>query len=256
MRRRKHEEETDAADRWLISYADLLTLMFAFFVVMYSVTLQKQRYEQMSESVRNAMNNPESKAKETNPSDKTESEQSAESQLALSKDSTSTIKKNVEKEVEPPDPALEAIIEQLAERLSGMLKQGEARLRRTPYGVYVEIDAGILFEPAEANLSPSAQLAMRSVGDVLRQNKARIHVLGHTDSQDIRSNKFPSNWELSAARASSVVRLFAEAGVDPKRLVAIGYGSTQPVADNTTAQGRLRNRRVEIQIVTDNTLKK
>ena len=145
---------------------------------------------------------------------------------------------------------MQQIAEQLAKRLSITFQQGAAQVRHLPHAIHIEFDAGILFAPAEANLSPAALSALRSVADVLQTYPQHtVQVIGHTDTVDIRSAQYPSNWELSAARASSVVRLFVAAGITDQRLVAIGRGATQPVASNASAEGRLRNRRVEIQIL-------
>lgn len=233
-RNRRHDDDTDSADRWLVSYADFITLLFAFFVVMYALSLQGGQYQDLSDSFEQAT----SKAK---------AQPKAEPGKAGSDAASQT-------DSHPASDEMQQIAEQLAKRLSVTFQQGAAQVRHLPDAIHIEFDAGILFPPAEANLSQAALKALRSVADVLKTYPLHtVQVIGHTDTLDIRSLQFPSNWELSAARASSVVRLFVDSGISDRRLVAIGRGATQPVASNASAEGRLRNRRVEIQILPTDT---
>jgi len=114
----------------------------------------------------------------------------------------------------------------------------------------------VLFESGEAELKPPAATVLRKVSGVLAQHpNIKVHVIGHTDNVPIRAsarNRFPSNWELSTARATAAVRFLTEiAGVDPRRLGAVGYGEFRPVGDNTTPEGRARNRRIAITILSE-----
>lgn len=231
-RNRRQDDDTDSADRWLVSYADFITLLFAFFVVMYALSLQGGQYQDLSESFDQATSKGKAAAKPAS---------QASSAAGAPTDAT---------DAPPPPDEMQQIAEQLAKRLAITLQQGAAQVRHLPQAIHIDFDAGILFPPAEANLSPSVLQALRSVADVLQAYPLHtIQVVGHTDTLDIRSAQYPSNWELSAARASSVVRLFVESGIADRRLVAIGRGATQPVASNADPEGRLRNRRVEIQIL-------
>jgi len=108
------------------------------------------------------------------------------------------------------------------------------------------LDDAVLFETAQAELQPEGQAAIDELIPIFQATTARISVEGHTDSLPIATEQFPSNWELSSARASAVLRYLAEQGLDPRRLRAIGYGDIRPIDDNETAEGRARNRRVEI----------
>ena len=114
----------------------------------------------------------------------------------------------------------------------------------------IATDAGaVLFDPGDARLMPESVEALRAVANLLKADSHDVQVEGHTDNQPIGNTRFPSNWELSSVRASSVVRLFIDAGVAPQRLTAVGYSANVPVADNETAQGRARNRRVAVTIL-------
>ena len=114
----------------------------------------------------------------------------------------------------------------------------------------------VLFDSGEAELKSGGEEVLRKVAAVLAQHpNVKLHVIGHTDNVPIRAgarNRFPSNWELSTARATSAVRFLSEkAGIEPRRLGAVGYGEFRPVADNTTAEGRARNRRIAITILSE-----
>ena len=120
----------------------------------------------------------------------------------------------------------------------------------------VNILDSVLFDSGEAELKPDGATVLRKVADILAQHpKLKVHVIGHTDNVPIRASarsRFASNWELSTARATAAVRFLSEsAGVDPRRLGAVGYGEFRPVADNATAEGRARNRRIAITILSE-----
>jgi chemotaxis protein MotB len=133
--------------------------------------------------------------------------------------------------------------------LAPLVNEGKVRVTQTDRGVKVEINASVLFAPGDAKLADETSEALRAIAVVLKDDYRAIQVEGHTDSVPIRNALFPSNWELSAVRASSVVRLFADSGIAESRLTAVGRGPTQPVGDNASAEGRLRNRRVTVMIM-------
>jgi chemotaxis protein MotB len=133
--------------------------------------------------------------------------------------------------------------------LAPLVSQGRVHVSQSSRGISVEINASVLFAPGEAKLTNESGQALRAVASVLKNDKHAIQVEGHTDNVPIGNPMFPSNWELSAVRASSVVRLLVENGIDEKRLIAVGHGSNEPVGPNDTAEGRSRNRRVEVMIL-------
>ncbi|MEM1096953.1 MAG: flagellar motor protein MotB [Bacteroidota bacterium] len=117
-----------------------------------------------------------------------------------------------------------------------------------PEGLHVSITDSLMFSPARADLLPQSGELLKRVAEVLAEDVQSVKVEGHTDNQPIRSARFPSNWELSASRASSVVRFLSQNTVirDPAIYQAVGMGEFRPVAENSTREGRARNRRVEI----------
>jgi chemotaxis protein MotB len=145
--------------------------------------------------------------------------------------------------------AMQAMVANLNQVMAPLVKNDQVSVTQTPRGVVLDINASALFEPGEAVLQRNAARTLGAVAKVLEAGTQAIEVEGHTDDIPIYTPQFPSNWELSAARASSVVRLFIEQGVVAERLRAVGLASYHPLVSNDTADGRTRNRRVTVTIV-------
>jgi chemotaxis protein MotB len=130
-----------------------------------------------------------------------------------------------------------------------LLRNGQVRVVQSDLGVRVEIDASLLFAPGDARLQEESSKVLESVAQVLKNTDHAIQVEGHTDNIPIVTEKFPSNWELSAVRASSVVRLLIANGLGATRLTAVGYGENRPLESNDSEEGRKHNRRVTVMIL-------
>ncbi len=144
----------------------------------------------------------------------------------------------------------------LEDEMRAALESKDVTISKLQGKLTVNILDRVLFDSGEADLKPGGELVLRKVAALLAQHPAlKIHVIGHTDNVPIRAaarNRFPSNWELSTARATAAVRFLTEkAGVEPRRVGAVGYGEFRPVADNATAEGRARNRRIAITILSE-----
>ncbi|HVV70180.1 MAG TPA: OmpA family protein, partial [Verrucomicrobiae bacterium] len=142
----------------------------------------------------------------------------------------------------------------LEDEMRAALESKDVTISKLQGKLTVNILDRILFDSGEAELKPGGEAVLRKVGDILMQHtNLQVHVIGHTDNVPIRPgsrSKYASNWELSTARATAAVRFLTEkAGVDPHRLGAVGYGEFRPVSDNSTAEGRARNRRIAITIL-------
>ncbi len=240
-RRKNHEEEHENHERWLVSYADFITLLFAFFVVMYSVSqLNEGKYRVLSDSLLQAFKpSPPPKPSIAPDDPRSMMPISPITQLALKRDEA---KRRARAE------RMRALAQQVMQALAPLVQSGQVRVTQSRRGIAVEINASLLFKSAQAALEPESQKALTAVAQVLGANDNAIEVEGHTDRDPISTPQFPSNWELSGARASSVVRLFIDNGVAAARLVAIGYADTRPVDSNDTLDGRSRNRRVTVLI--------
>lgn len=148
----------------------------------------------------------------------------------------------------PPASRPASVAGDIMAALQPLVAQGKVRLLETSRGVTIEINDSILFPAGQSKLQPASINAMLAIASVLAQSDFPITIEGHTDNIPIATPQFPSNWELSAMRATTVLRLFNDGGVGAERLTAIGYGETRPVETNTTIEGRARNRRVSILI--------
>jgi chemotaxis protein MotB len=260
-RRRKYEEEHPNHERWLISYADFITLLFAFFVVMYSISsINEGKYRVLSDSLMWAFRQT---PKSFEP-------------IQVGQPAKADIPPN-RKFVQRPNvldtPALELLPEEKAARrgiddaslmgtladklrrqLSDLMDSGLVTVRFNHLWLEVEIKDSVLFRSGSAMLQPDAVPVLTAVAEVLRDYPNSVRVEGFTDDRPIDTLLYPSNWELSTARASSVVRLLAGEGVEPGRMSAQGFAEFRPVADNDTAEGRSLNRRVVLVVLADERL--
>jgi chemotaxis protein MotB len=242
MARRKREEEHENHERWLVSYADFITLLFAFFVVMYALSsVNEGKYRVLSSSMVNAFRsvpvNSASQAPVLMPI-----QPITPPPKATSASKTQEVAKQKQRD------KMRNVAKDILEVMAPLIEQGKVRVLETSRGVTIEINDSILFSPGLALLQPPLVKAMRAIADVLAGSDFPITIEGHTDNVPINTVQFPSNWELSAVRATTVLRLFADAGVAAERLTAIGYADTRPVEPNLLADGRARNRRVTIMI--------
>ena len=243
MARKKFAEESDNHERWLISYADLITLMFAFFVVMYAISVVNEgKYKAFAISLDQAFT-----GKVTNVVT-VPGQVPPMTSLAAPAVQTPAMRKRNEA-LRREREALKKLAHDLSAALAPLVKEGKVRVTQTALGVSVEINASVLFDPGEARLAPESDQALRALGVVLKNDTHALQVEGHTDDTKIANSIYPSNWELSSVRASSVVRLFVDSGVAPARLTAVGRASNQPVSSNATPEGKARNRRVTVTIL-------
>ena len=254
MRRRKKElSDVDNHERWLVSYADFVTLLFAFFVVMYSISsVNEGKYRTLSDSLGDAFS-------------KKAADQAKIAVTAIQPIRVGSTPMAIQA-IELPNPTLEEVekkhdlseeilrerrnlifaSEQFVEVLEPFIDQDLVAVKKNDFWIELEMNSELLFASGEAELSSKALPVLKKVSEIVRRMPNVINVEGHTDDLPISTVKFPSNWELSSARATSVVREFVKEGIDPARLSAIGYGEYHPIADNKTEQGRFENRRVVV----------
>lgn len=249
-RRRRQDDEHENHERWLVSYADFITLLFAFFVVMYALSsINEGKYRVMSDSISTAF--------------RSVSGASSGGQIAINSSVGAPPSMAIPTKRLPPQVKSDAAQAAKRERLKNVAKdlnkalaplvaEGKVKVTEGALGITVDINASVLFAPGDARLDLGAVRALAAVAQILAPTDFPIIVEGHTDNTPINTAQFPSNWELSGMRASSVVRLFIETGVDGRRLAATGFADQRPLADNATAEGRQRNRRVAITIESRN----
>lgn len=247
-------EEHENHERWLVSYADFITLLFAFFVVMYSISsVNEGKFRVLSESLVASFRSPEKSLEPIqvgklarspyNQQIKLRQQPGAINMEIPSEGKSGLDKKDLEK-MKNRIKELEQLTKKIQASMKPLIDDDLVSVRRTDLWVEVEIKSSILFNSGSAHLSQQSLPLLQRLSGILAPLPNTVHVEGFTDNIPIRTVAYPSNWELSAARAASVVHLFVKAGMDPLKLAAIGYGEYRPVADNSTAEGRSRNRRV------------
>lgn len=241
MARKKFEEEHENHERWLISYADFITLLFAFFVVMYAISVvNEEKYRVFSESLSKALAGRG--AVNIAPS-------TAAMAPAPTVSLATLVQRRRAEALRREREVMRKLAVKLSDTLAPLVKEGKVRVTQSSRGVSVEINASVLFDPGDATLTRESDQALRALAVLLRDDPHAIQVEGHTDNMPIATGLFQSNWELSAVRASSVIRLFNDSGVVASRLTAVGHAANVPAASNDTQEGRARNRRVTVMIL-------
>ncbi len=250
-KRKKHAEEHENLERWLVSYADFITLLFATFVVLYALSqIDLAKFKDLKVSLRKAF---------------------SYSPTVLEGDAG--VLSNKGENVFDSDGYMDeqnmvpTILDEIAAKEEQMnygvlqeeLKTGKdddikgVKTRVTERGLIIRLVGNIFFEPSASEIKEQAHETVKKIGQLLHKKFPYniIRVEGHSDNIPMaNSDKFPSNWELSAARAASIVRYFTDfTGIEKDRFVVVGYGETRPIADNDTEAGRNANRRVEIVVL-------
>lgn len=269
-KKHKHPEHENL-ERWLVSYADFITLLFATFTALYAIaTADLAKMKDVTEAIssgfsrQSLMNGIQSVFQgKSAPTENVRpiSRKEGEGDSVLGKFEAKT-----EGDITPIidiQRSLKATVQQVnheikqAQNQAGQGGLGNIEVVQNERGISVRLDSRLLFDSGSAALKPSAIKALEAIAVRLRpiSDKYPIHVEGHTDSLPIFSAMFPSNWELSTARAASVVRHLDRKFKFPKAaLVPVGYADTKPIAPNSTVDGRAKNRRIEIQILTNEAL--
>jgi chemotaxis protein MotB len=234
MSKKKHEEHENH-ERWLVSYADFITLLFAFFVVMYSISsVNVGKYRTVSESIKAALNPIVSPPSSPTP-------------LALSASKAAL--------TAPDSPgSKEVAVRKLRNLVKGIKASPQLAMVRITEKVngdiVITIPDQLLFNSGEAAVRPEALRFLEGLGTAIIELNRHTRIEGHTDDVPIRTAQFPSNWELSSTRAVMVVRVLSELyGVPADHLAAVGHAETRPVTANADAEQRAKNRRVEVVIL-------
>ncbi|GGW63047.1 flagellar motor protein MotB [Alishewanella tabrizica] len=256
-RRTQQQPEREELDRWLVSYADYMTLMFALFVVLYALSLVKnEEFSVLTESLTKVFDKPAQKA--TGARDVSvlpQSERQSEFELygtALQQakgpevvaDAT-TLSDVRQQFLGSP---LQSVEVELTRSLSNLIEQGVAKLRQEDDWLIIELNSGLLFASGSASATASASTVLQEISKIINPINNFLRVRGYTDNVPISNELFSSNWELSVARATSVLRLLESLGTPSHRMAVEGFGQFYPSADNSTAAGRAENRKVVIAV--------
>jgi len=255
---RKHEHEEHVNhEAWAIPYGDLVTLLLAFFVVMYAVSsVNAGKYRVASDSLSAAFAGTPRTMEPVPVGDKTAKAKGDDAMAGLKPNQAIQFPDKVETPSEAKagaEDALQSQLRQMTDDLQNamqvLIDQDMIRVERAPSWVEVEIKTDILFPSGSAEIGTAAVPILERLAAILAERPYPIRIEGHTDNRPIKTAQFPSNWELSAARASRIVRLFEQSGITSNRMVVAGMGENQPLGENESAAGRNRNRRVAVVIL-------
>lgn len=251
MARRRPTEVHINHERWLVSYADFITLLFAFFVVMYSISQVNQgKYRVLSETFEHAFNAPGISSADplVNPASPVITPIPIAIPSANNDPGVIELEQEVARSNAGPDEQFTEISTLISGRFADLIHDELITVTHNELWLQIELKDSILFESGGAEPSLQAQVIFDEIAGILKSYSNPVQVEGFTDNIPINSPRYPSNWELSSARASAIVKLLANKGVAPQRLSAVGYGEFQPLASNDNAEGRAQNRRVALMI--------
>ncbi|MGZ4968435.1 MAG: flagellar motor protein MotD [Methylobacter sp.] len=245
-RRKRRVANTNNHDRWIVSYADFITLLFAFFVVMYSISsVNEGKYKTLSDSLGEAFSNKEQQINKIDPI-QIGTLPTAIQPIPLENPTTVDVeeKHELSEEILKEREQLSQASDQLKQVLTPFINDNLVSVKKNDYWIELEMNSEMLFFSGDAELSKKAIPVLKKVAEVINPLPNMINIEGHTDNIPIDNIKFRSNWDLSSARATSVVHEFIKDGINPLRLSAIGYGEFHPIGDNKVEEGRFENRRV------------
>lgn len=255
MARRKKPEEHENHERWLVSYADFITLLFAFFVVMYSISsVNEGKYRVLSSTLGAVFSD---QVRSLDPIQEGQVSR-GEGELSPSPGKPDIQDFQIELPETPHKPppvpeetvrTINDISQQMNTALSDLIEDDNVTIKKGDDWLEVEIKSNVLFDSGQARLEKDAVPIIGKIATILNTSANPIQVEGFTDNNPINTPRFPSNWELSAARSATVVHLLERYGLKPGRLSAIGYGEFKPIADNSTEEGRRKNRRVVLVVL-------
>lgn len=258
LRQRRHHVEHDNVHRWLVSYADYMTLLFALFVVLYAMAMVNEKpFETITESVGTVFQANDKKPKNRGHGDDILNVNSSKTNKRLFGDA---LLDEAGPELLEGEHSLTNISdaqvgtnltnleEELHVALYELIESGFAQLQVDGDWLEIELNSGLLFPSGSSSVTNSATSILSAIFDVIGEASNFVRVRGYTDNQAINTEIFSSNWELSVFRATAILRVLEEQGITPARMAIEGYGQYYPTADNNTAEGRARNRKVVVAI--------
>ena len=254
----RHEVNNDNVHRWLISYADYMTLLFALFVVLYAMAIiHEEPFETMTDSIGRVFQSEEEQTKNRGQGDDILPVNSSKSETRLYGDGILeeagpelTDGENELSNIEESEVGtnLESLEEELHTALFELVEAGYAELEVNGEWLEIELSSGLLFPSGSASATNNADTILSAITPIIKDVTNYLRVRGYTDDQPINTEVFESNWELSVARAVAILRLLEEQEIVPARMAIEGYGQYSPKVENDTDDARLQNRRVVIAI--------
>jgi len=230
---RPHEEE--GGEAWLLPYSDLMTLLLAVFIVLFAVSnIDKAKSEQMAAEFSQQMMN-----KSYNAASAVEVPDATPTGAAI-------------QQIENEKDRMEALKAELDAKLKKENLTASVKTSIDERGLVISLNNAIFFDSGSAELKKDYEKTLLEIGNMISVMNNFIRVEGHTDNVPMNSSQYRSNWELSATRAANVVRLLTSGtSIPPDRMIAVGYGEYRPIADNSTEEGRAKNRRIDIIVLSE-----
>jgi len=229
-KRKLHDEEEHIDESWLIPYSDLLTLLLALFIVLFAAgTINNGKLQQIMISMNTAL--------------------SGQGSSMIQKENTLAAKELDQKKKEAETEKLHGLMKQIEGYIEARGLEKVITIKDEPKGIKLSLKDVILFESGKADLKGDSLVILKDLLDLIKQVKNPISIEGHTDNVPITNNEFKSNWELSAARALSVLYFFEDKGIPSDKLQFSGFGEQNPLYPNDTVEHRQINRRVDITIL-------
>ncbi|RKL66750.1 flagellar motor protein MotS [Salipaludibacillus neizhouensis] len=252
MNRRPQSREDKGAPKWMVTFSDLMTLILVFFIMLFSMSVvDANKFRAIAESFqdRAVFDGFPSVIPFENPSDNAEVNDDTDESPDPFEETTDPFEAYIDEDEEKMNQELDNLMDDVNEFLEVNELTEEISASRDDRGVVLVLQEQALFESAAAEIIPDAYPFLDKVGTLLDTIPNMVKVEGHTDSRPISTAQFPSNWELSGARASSIIRYLVDSeSLAPERFLAVGYGDTRPVVPNTTVDNLQQNRRIVIVI--------
>ncbi len=244
--KKKPKAQKDTTERWLLSYADFMTLLLAFFIIMYaSSQISQAKFIQIAQSFKTALGGGQSIIGSSSLADIKQTPQLIQknyiTQTTPSSNSTATAGNQQEQNT------LKQLQQQINAYIDANNMQNSVSTQIDDTGLLIRIQDALAFDSGQANIKPEWIGHLSDISKMLNTINNYIRIEGHTDNVPINTPQFQDNLALSCARAENVYRVFAtQGGINPARMSADGYGDTRPIADNSTDAGKAKNRRVDI----------
>ena len=258
LRQRRHHIDHDNVHRWLVSYADYMTLLFALFVVLYAMAMVNEKpFETITESVGNVFQANDKKNKNRGHGDDILNVNTSKTNKrlygnGLLDDAGPELLEGEQSLTNISDAQIGSNLTSLEDGLHialfELIESGFAQLQIDGDWLEIELNSGLLFPSGSSSATNSAVSILGAIYNVIGEASNFVRVRGYTDNQVIKTEIFSSNWELSVFRATAILRILEEQGINPARMAIEGYGQYYPTADNTTAEGRAKNRKVVVAI--------
>lgn len=248
-KKKKHaHQEEEAGEAWLLPYSDLMTLLLAVFIVLFAVSqVDAEKAKQLAGEFSETMMT-EGYYNSTIKNEGAQNPTSSKTEGQQSKDSKSKDKKESKNE----DQQMKELKAELDAKLQSDHMTSNVTTKIDKRGLVVSLNNAMFFDPGSAVVKKENEKALLDIAEKVNTMNHFIRIEGHTDNVPMSSELYPSNWDLSTARASNVVRLLiSKSHVKPEKLIAVGYGEYRPIADNSTAEGRAKNRRIDIIVLSE-----